>query len=106
MSDIKLWYEGNDMVIEISNVIDKITSNTIDDATVNATLKDPEGVDVTGISWPQVVSFVSAGLYRKTIDQAVDVIDKGAYVLHLDLTTPGGIDAHWEIPVGGETRKS
>lgn len=106
MSDIKIWYVDNDMVIECANVIDNISGNTVDDATITATLKDSEDVDVTGQIWPVTLDFVSSGLYRKTVDKAVDVLDAIGYTLHIDLVTPGGNDAHWEIPIGGETRTS
>ncbi len=104
MSDVPLWFENNDMVLEISNVTDKLTGNLVDDATINATLKDSNGVDVTGITWPQTLDFVSSGLYRKLIDMAIDVVDDGIYTLQIVLTTPGGIDAYWEVTVGGEKR--
>ena len=92
------------MVVEVADVTDRITGTTIDDATINATLKDAAGVDVVGITWPQALDFVSAGLYRKTIDKAATIIDGDGYTLEIVLATPAGNDAKWEIPVGGETR--
>ncbi len=107
MSDVQIWFSGNnDMVIEVDKVTDKITGLPIDDATINATLKDEAGVDVGGITWPQVLDFVSSGLYRKTIDKAAAVVNGVGYTLFLVLTTPTGGDAEWEILVGGDTRKA
>lgn len=104
MSDIQLWYEDNDMIIQVDKVTDQITGDLIDDATITATLKDSAGDNVVGIAWPVTLDFVSTGLYRKQIDKAAEVVDDGIYTLIVDLTTPTDNDAHWEISVGGETR--
>lgn len=104
MSEIRIWYVDNDMVIELSAVTDKITGSTIDNGVVVATLYDTTGDPVTGATWPLTIPLVSAGLYRAIVDKAVDVIDAAGYLLKIDLATPGGNDAHWEIPIGGETR--
>jgi len=106
MSDIQIWYKDNDMLIEVAGVTDKITGITIDNATITATLNDSSGSPVGGIVWPQSIDFVSAGLYRKQIDKAAVIVDGGGYTLIVDLSTPGGTDAHWEIPVGGDVRTS
>lgn len=105
MSDIKLWLKDNDMVIEVSGVTDKIAGTLINDAIINATLKDSDGADVAGIAWPQTIDYTgTAGLYQKVIDKAASIVDGGGYTLEVDLTTPGGTEAHWEIPVGGKVR--
>ncbi|GMQ79404.1 MAG: hypothetical protein BMS9Abin02_1992 [Anaerolineae bacterium] len=105
MSDIQLWLKDNDMVIELASVTDKITGQLIDDATITATLKDSVGADVGGIAWPQTIDFTgTSGLYQKTIDKSVVIVDGDGYTLIVDLSTPGGTDAHWEIPVGGDLR--
>lgn len=92
------------MVIEVSGVTDKITGLPIDDATINATLKDSDGADVSGIAWPVVLPFVSSGLYREIIDKAAAVINDAGYTLEIVLTTPGNYDAKWVCKVGGLTR--
>lgn len=104
MSNIQIWYKDNDMVIEVDQVTNKLTGALIDDATITATLQDSTATNVSGITWPVTVPFVSTGLYRAIVDKAAAIIASEAYTLIVDLTAPGGIDAHWEIAVGGETR--
>lgn len=105
MSDIQIWFKDNDMVIEVASVTDKLTGAPVNDATINATLKDSAGADVGGIAWPQTVDYTGTpGLYRKTIDKAAAIVDGDGYTLTVVLSTPGGTDAQWEIPVGGEVR--
>jgi len=104
MSNVQIWYEQNDMVIEVSDVIDAITGNPIDDAIINGTLKDSTGTDVPGVTWPQTLPNVGTGLYRIAIDKAALVISGQLYTLSIVLVTPGGVDAYWEVAVGGEVR--
>jgi len=107
MSNIKIWYKDNDMVIEVADVTDKLTGSFVNDATVTATLKDSLGADVVGITWPQTIDYTGTpGLYQKQVDKAAVIVDGDAYNLVVDLSTPGGTDAHWEIPVGGDVRTS
>ena len=104
MSHIKYWYVANDMVIEVSGLVDEITNLPIDDATVLATLNDSEGVPVTGIVWPVTLPFISSGLYRAIVDQAAAVVAESGYTLDIVVSTPGNTDAQWECKVGGEKR--
>ncbi len=104
MSNVGIWYKDNDMVIEVANVTDAITSLPIDDATILATLQDGLGVDVPGIVWPQTVPNVSSGFYQLIIDKAAAIVPGDQLQLLIVLTTPAGGDAYWEIPLGAEVR--
>lgn len=106
MSNIQLWYAGNnDMLIELSGLINQADSSFINDATVQATLKDLNGVDVPGITWPVTLPFSGTdGIYRATVDKAASIDDNTGYKLFVTATSPGGLDGDWTIPVGGETR--
>jgi len=106
MANIQIWYaDGNDMVIEVADLINALTSAPINNATVQATLKDDQDVDVAGVAWPVIVPYAgSDGLYQVTIDKAAEVLDDVGYVLYIEANAPGGIDAEWRIQVGGETR--
>lgn len=106
MADIQVWYaDGNDMVIEVANLINSITSAFINDATIQATLRDDQGVDVAGQVWPVTVPYTGTdGLYQVIVDKAVEVLDDVGYVLNIIASTPGGLDAEWKVQIGGETR--
>lgn len=106
MADIQIWFaDDNDMVIEVADLINSLTGAFINDAVINATLKDEAGVDVAGQVWPVVIPYsATPGLYRVTVDKAVEVLDDTGYLLHILATTPGALDAEWRIKVGGETR--
>lgn len=104
MSDVDVWFKDNDMVIEVSGVTDQITGAAVDDATILAKLVDGAGTNVPGVVWPVTVANVGTGLYRVTVDKAVTIVSGDIYTLIVDLATPGGADAHWEVPIGGEIR--
>lgn len=106
MANVQIWYaDGNDMVIEVADLINSLTSAFINDATVQATLQDDQGVDVVGQVWPVTVPYSGTdGLYQVTVDKAVQVLDDAGYLLIVTASAPGGLDAEWRIKVGGETR--
>jgi len=106
MSEIQIWYtDNNDMLIEVSDLINSADGSYINDATVLATLQDKLGVDVPGIAWPVTVPYSGTdGLYRVTVDKAAQVLDDTGYDLTVTAASPGGLEAQWQIPVGGETR--
>jgi len=100
MADIQIWYaDGNDMVIEVADLINSLTSAFINDATVQAT------VEVAGQVWPISVPYSGTdGLYQVIADKAVEVLDGVGYVLFVTASAPGGLDAEWQVQIGGETR--
>jgi len=106
MADIQIWYaDGNDMVIEVADLINSLTSAFINDATVQATLKDDQDVEVAGQVWPISVPYSGTdGLYQVIADKAVEVLDGVGYVLFVTASAPGGLDAEWQVQIGGETR--
>lgn len=65
-------YVGNDNIIEFGSgalLTDEITGDTIPDATVEVTLKDADGVDIVGETWPLSMPAVEgeSGNYRATL---------------------------------------
>ncbi len=89
----------NDNVIELTGLKDEITQVDIDDATVTVTLKDSNGVDVTGETWPLAMAALgSGGIYRATLTDTLGVTLLNQYVAVVNVTTIGGVVAKWSIP--------
>lgn len=107
-SAIQLIPVGNDVLLKITELTNQDDGSFVNDATITVTIKDKDGVDVTGVSWPQPMAYVggSNGEYKVTIDRVAGFVDGVGYVAYVDITTPGGNDAHFECDLGGETRKS
>jgi len=97
-------YVGNSNVIELQALTNSATDAADTGATVNVTLKDKTGAEVTGQSWPAALSHVSAGTYRATLEDDIAIVNRGRYVAHIDVTGSGSEIAHWEADVTALTR--
>lgn len=92
---------GNDNLIEVEGLQSELDlSNYLNAATVKATLKDLEGVDVAG-AIDIVLSYVSAsnGNYNGTLDDTVVLSENTEYELWVDGNAGAGLQALWKIPV-------
>lgn len=74
MSDLTA-YLNSDNVLTLSGLIDSITSSYQNTATVEVTLTDINGNEVTGETWPLTMNYVSAsnGVYRATLVDTLSV---------------------------------
>jgi hypothetical protein len=101
------FYQLNDQFLEIDGLADGITGAFINTAVVTATLKDVDGVSVTGFT-NITLSFValSSGKYRGQIQDTFNPTAQGGYTLVIDVVD-GGVDkGHWEIPAEVKVRKT
>lgn len=107
-SNIQLIPVDNDILLKITALMNQADSQYVNDASVTVTIKDRLGVNVAGVSWPQPMNYVdgSNGDYIVTIDRVAEFIDGVGYIAYIDISTPGGNDAHFECDLGAETRKS
>lgn len=73
-------YLNSDNVISISGLKDVIADTYINSATVQVTLKDANGNNVSGETWPLAMNYISAsnGIYRATLTDTLSV-SAGSY---------------------------
>lgn len=104
--DFILLFNKNDQKVKLTGLKDKDTGAFKNGAAVTATLKDKDGVAVTGFD-NITLDYVGAsdGDYTGTVTQAFDPAGGGGYTIHLD-ASEGSADAHWEVPCSVEVRKS
>lgn len=78
-------FVGNTNLIELTGLSDPLTDTPIIDATVTVTIKDREGEDVEGQTWPLSLAYVpdSDGDYRATIGPQVDLAAGDLYVIEI-----------------------
>ena len=69
-------FVGNPNIVEVKGVKNAATGLYINDATINMTLLDSAGVEITGQSWPTTLTYVvdSDGVYQGTILAAAALI--------------------------------
>lgn len=100
MSTLTL-YLGNDMALEVDALRDQATSSYINGATVAVTLKDMDGTNVTGETWPLSLPYVSSsnGKYRATLAYNLGVSVNERYVATITVDAGAGKRARWDADV-------
>lgn len=103
--------QKNNQYVEIDGLIDATTKYLADGVTLNPnptyintasgelTVNDPTGTPVPtaeDISFSYVAG--SNGNYRALIPSTFDPEAMGGFTIVIDLTWPGGGEAHWELP--------
>jgi len=107
MSTTHLIYEGNDMTIELRGLEHEVTGDYIDNATVAVTLKDSDGAEVAGESWPLTMSYVadSNGKYRATLVDTLTLVDRARYTATITADAGAGMRAKWVENLACQLRK-
>jgi len=84
-------YVNNDNVIE-AVVINSKTGLPINDATVSFTVKDSDGTNLTGQTWPTTMDYVpsSDGVYRGTLKATTNLVQADKYIAVIDILTIEG----------------
>lgn len=102
----EVLYVGNDMVVEVRNLAEEITGDSINDATVTCTLTDSAGANVTGMTWPLTLAYVaeSDGTYRGTIEYDTAVVAGAMYTLTVSVSAGTGYRGQWQIPCVARAR--
>lgn len=68
-------YVGNDNLIELDELKNDAADTFVNDAVVTCTMRDSDGVEISGESWPLSMAYVSGsdGKYRATLDDGLVV---------------------------------
>lgn len=103
----EVMWDGNDNVLRVIGLSNAVTGAYLNDlATVEVTLTDSDGNEVTGQSWPLGVTYVAAsdGEYRAILPQALSITPGATYTATVDADGGAGLKGRWEIPVLCRTR--
>lgn len=99
-TSVELLYTGNDTVVEARGVMNEVTGEYLNSATVTCTLLTSAGVEVTGQSWPLAMAYVSSsdGVYRATVPKTVAITANGRYKMQIDVNAGAGLVGQWTVP--------
>jgi len=98
-------YNSNDQVVEVIGLKNNISGAYLNAAVVTATLKDPAGANVTGLTaLPLTYVPASSGDYRGQVEETFNPTMRDGYTLHID-ASEGGVVLHMEIPTRVEIRR-
>lgn len=83
---------GNDQILAVYGLKDKVTDTYINNATVTATVKTTAGVAVPGQSFPMTLAYVASsnGDYRGTLEDGLTLLPNKQYVV--EVTADAGND--------------
>ncbi len=91
----------SDNLIEILGAKNAATGAFINNATVDVTLVDKNGANVTGQVWPMNIPYVSGsnGDYRATLASTLTVIKGGEYTARVNFNGGLGLRRYTELPI-------
>jgi len=102
MSSVTLLV-GNDSTIKLNGLKDQ-EGNAVTNATVEITIQDFSGSNVSGVTQPISLSHTSDGDYEADLDKSIDV--KAGQYYYMEITaTSGNADAKWSETVKAENRE-
>lgn len=81
-------YIGNTMVLEVTGVKFDGETEYLNDATVEATIKDSNHHEVAGQTWPLTLDYVadSDGNYKGTLSSGLELLERKSYDVELTIT--------------------
>ena len=99
-------FVGNTNRLELLGLQDSLTADYIDDATVTVTIKDKANVNLTGLSWPQSMSYVtgSDGDYRIILPDNLGWVANMEYYATITATSAGIGVGKWKFKFTARTR--
>lgn len=97
---IDVIFESNSNTIIVDELRKASDDTYVNDATISLTLKDANGDDVTGETWPVAGSYISGsnGRYQANMSSSVN-ISAGDRVTAEITATSGSLVGFWELPL-------
>lgn len=90
---------ANTNVLDLIGLQNELTGVPINDAAVTVTVKDEDGINVAGTSWPITMTYVpaSTGDYRAFLSETLPLVDKAKYTAVIDANGGANLVGHWEL---------
>lgn len=108
MSATHYIFIGNTSSVQLNKLKSGVTGEYVNDAGVTMTLKDSEGNEVAGESWPVSLQYVtdSNGNYVGAFSHSIAVTDGEVYTAELQAVLSDGSRAFWTEPVTALVRSA
>jgi hypothetical protein len=106
MAEVVTAFVANTNILELLGLKSDVEDVFINDATVTARIRDKNGDDVSGQSWPVAMAYVAAsdGNYRGTLSDEIALVNKQKYKAIIDADAGPDRIGHWEFPFTAITR--
>lgn len=92
-------FVANTNVLDLTGLKEELTDAYINNATVTVTIKDADGNNVTGETWPFTMNYVAAsdGNYRAFVSEEIAFVPKTKYIAYIDADGGANRFGHWEF---------
>ena len=99
-------YLDNSNLLELRGLKDSVTAAYINDATVQATVRDKVGTILTGDTFPKGLAYVggSNGVYRATLSKALNIVAGEFYTIKI-AAVGNSLDGDWTEKVVAKQRR-
>jgi len=99
-------YLDNSNLLELRGLKDTLTDAFINDATVQATVRDKAGTMLTGDTFPKGLAYVagSNGVYRATLNKAINIVAGEFYTIKI-AAVGNSLDGDWTEKVVAKQRR-
>lgn len=88
---------GNDVVLTVTGLLDPLTDEYFNGATVNVTVKDLSGTNVSGQTWPLALNYIVAsdGDYEGVLEDGMVLTDGRYYEIAVTTNVGADLVALW-----------
>lgn len=103
---VEVLLVANDQSIKVTSVTNESTGTFINDATVTATLKTSNRIEVEGQSWPLTLNYEvnSDGNYSGLVSKDVALIHNKQYIVEISVDGGDGLFGFWSFIVRAKYR--
>lgn len=105
---LTLYVGANDNLLTLIGLQNDVTDAYLNSATVSVTVIDADNNNLSGVSWPLTMSYVTSsnGNYRATLTDTLSAtLSSGASLTAKVTANAGaGLSGYWEIPITTATR--
>lgn len=90
---------ANTNILECRDLKAELDGTAINDATVTVTVKDFDGVELAGATWPRAMNYIpgSEGNYRVYFSEALPFQAKQSYIAFIDADGGANRFGHFEF---------
>lgn len=99
-------FVANTNVLEIIGLKSAVEDTFINDATVEVTVKDADGAEVSGQTWPTAMAYVatSDGDYRAILEHDLALTDKAKYTAEISIDAGAERIGFWAYSFTAQAR--
>lgn len=92
----RVYHINNTLLVEVDGLRNAADDSYVNDATVAVSIKDADGANLSGETWPVILPYVagSDGKYRAAVSSGL-VVAIGDVITLFFTATSAGLDAEW-----------